>query len=312
MKSYRWVVVVFLAISVMIASMVGQSPAVDKASAKPAPLADRIASAAPDKPTAAPRKARKLVVFTFQPGYKHACTPAVSAAIALLGQRTGAWETTVTDDLAMMGPASLRQFDAVVLNNNCGPFFLPPGFAKLTAEQQKQAKAREAELRKGLEDFVRSGGGLVGLHSCLYAPDYATWPEGGEMIGGLVASHPWTKDIRVLLDDPGHPLCAAFGGKPFEIREETYEVKGPYSREKVHVLLRLDMTTVDPSKGSRKDGDYALAWVKSYGKGRVFYSALTHFEENLAQRPLLRFYLDGIQFALGDLEASMTPSAGAK
>ena len=52
--------------------------------------------------------------------------------------------------------------------------------------------------------------------------------------------------------------------------------------------------------------------MKGYGKGRVFYTALTHFEENLAGAALLRFYLDGIQFALGDLAADTTPSAKAK
>jgi len=34
---------------------------------KPAPLLDRVAAAAPDKPTAAPAKPRKLVIFTYPP-----------------------------------------------------------------------------------------------------------------------------------------------------------------------------------------------------------------------------------------------------
>ncbi len=274
-----------------------------------ADLAQRIAEAAPAKATASPAKPRRVLVFALSTGYRHSVTPRVSRTIELLGKKTGAYETTITEDASYFEPQALGKFDAVVMNNNCGAYFLPPGFAKLPEDKRKQAKLREAQLRKSLEAFVREGGGFVGIHSCLYTPDYADWPEYGELIGGLVPSHPWKQNIRILLDDPNHPLCAAFGGKGFEINEETYQVLGPYSREKVRVLLRLDMTSVDPSKGARKDGDYALAWVKAYGKGRVFYTALTHFEENLANPALLRFYLDGIQFALGDLAADTTPSA---
>jgi type 1 glutamine amidotransferase len=273
-----------------------------------ADLAQRIAEAAPVKATASPAKLRRVLVFTLSPGYRHAATPRISRTIELLGKKTGAYQTTITEDASYFEPNSLGQFDAVVMNNNCGACFLPPDFAKLPEDKRKEAKLREARLRKSLEAFVRDGRGFVGIHSCLYTPDYVDWPEYGELIGGLVPGHPWRQKIRVLLDDPNHPLCAAFGGKGFEINEETYQVLAPYSREKVRVLLRLDMTSVDPAKGARKDGDYALAWVKAYGKGRVFYTALTHFEENLADPALLRFYLDGIQFALGDLAADTTPS----
>jgi type 1 glutamine amidotransferase len=271
-------------------------------------LAERIAAAAPAKATASPTKARRVLVFTLSPGYRHQATPMVSRTIELLGKKTGAYETTITEDASAFEADNLKRFDAVVMNNNCGAYFLPADFGKLPKDQRKQAKAREARLRKNLEELVRGGGGFVGFHSCLYTPDYADWPEYGELIGGLVPGHPWTQKIRVLLDDPNHPLCAAFGGKPFEIHEETYQILAPYSREKLRVLLRLDMASVDPAKGSRKDGDYALAWVKEYGKGRVFYTALTHFEDNLANPTLLRFYLDGIQYALGDLAADATPS----
>ena len=303
MRDLTFVVVVVLIL------LAGHDAVLCAEAAGEAALAQRIAEAAPAKATASPAKARRVLVFTLSTSYRHSATPRISRTIELLGKKTGAYETTITDDASYFEPQTLGRYDAVVMNNNCGAYFLPPDFAKLSEDKRREAKLREALLRKSLEAFVRGGGGFVGIHSCLYTPDYADWPEYGELIGGLVPSHPWTQKIRVLLDDPNHPLCAAFGGKGFEIHEETYQVLAPYSREKVRVLLRLDMTSVDPKKGARKDGDYALAWVKAYGKGRVFYTALTHFEENLASPALLRFYLDGIQFALGDLAADTTPSA---
>jgi hypothetical protein len=62
----------------------------------------------------------------------------------------------------------------------------------------------------------------------------------------------------------------------------------------------------------RKDGDFALAWVKRHGKGRVFYSAIGHKTEIWWNPQILNFYLDGIQFAMGDLDADTTPSARAE
>ena len=62
-------------------------------------------------------------------------------------------------------------------------------------------------------------------------------------------------------------------------------------------------------KGTRKDDDYAVSWVRTYGQGRVFYCSLGHREEVLWNPLILRHYLAGIQFALGDLEADTTSSA---
>jgi len=185
--------------------------------------------------------------------------------------------------------------------------FLPPNVEKLPPEEQRVAKERDQALKKSFEEFVRSGKGLVGFHGALGA--FYKWPPYGEMIGGYFDKHPWVQKIRVKLDDPAHPLCAAFAGKAFELKEETYVFREPYSRDTARVLLTLDTTSVDAAKGGRKDGDYALAWIKPYGQGRVFYCAFSHFEENFLNAALLRFYLDGMQYALGDLEADATPSA---
>jgi type 1 glutamine amidotransferase len=58
----------------------------------------------------------------------------------------------------------------------------------------------------------------------------------------------------------------------------------------------------------RADMDFAMTWVKTYGKGRVFYCALGHQHELFWNPVVLQHYLDGIQFALGDLKADPTPS----
>ncbi len=272
---------------------------------------EKILAAAPDKAPAAPKKSRKVLVFSLTPGYKHTVIPATSASIEAMGKKTGAWETVISDDISCFEADKLAQFDAVVLNNTCGiapgrELFLPADLNKLPPEQKQAALDRDARLKKNFEAFVKNGGGLVGIHGSTGA--FHTWPTFGEMLGAFFQKHPWNQVVRVRLDDASNPVLAAFEGKPFEIKEETYEVRAPYSRKTLRVLLTLDTTSVDAKKGGRADGDYALAWIKTYGKGRVFYSAFSHYDQTWMDPKMVAFHLAGIQFALGDLDADATPS----
>ena len=107
---------------------------------------------------------------------------------------------------------------------------------------------------------------------------------------------------------PKAPLTAPFGGRGFRIADEFYELRAPYDRTKVRLLLEVDaarMKGVEKStkygKLQRTDDDYGLAWTKDYGKGRVFYSALGHYETTYMNPAMLAHFLAGIQYALGDL-----------
>ncbi|MCH6256298.1 ThuA domain-containing protein [Puniceicoccaceae bacterium K14] len=60
---------------------------------------------------------------------------------------------------------------------------------------------------------------------------------------------------------------------------------------------------------AREDDDYAVSWVQSVGKGRIFYSSLGHRHDIFTNSLILNHYLAGIQFAVGDLEADTTPSS---
>ena len=134
------------------------------------------------------------------------------------------------------------------------------------------------------------------------------------MMGGYFWGHPWrSRDtVTIKIDEPGHPLSAAFEGKGFEIKEEIYQFKDPYSRERLRVLLTIDLDKTPKKKGmKRKDNDYAVTWIRNYGKGRVFYCSFGHNNHIFWHPAILRHYLDGIQFALGDLEADATPSGAA-
>jgi len=122
------------------------------------------------------------------------------------------------------------------------------------------------------------------------------------------------RDLRrppsVKLDDPRSPINAPFEGKGFEITDEIYTFKEPYSREKLRILLSIDWENSGELKGAnRPDNDYALSWIREYGRGRVFYCAFGHMEPVWWNPKILAHLLAGVQYALGDLKADATPSA---
>jgi type 1 glutamine amidotransferase len=173
---------------------------------------------------------------------------------------------------------------------------------------------REEMLKKSLNDFVAGGKGLIGVHSA--TDTYAGWKEYNKMMGGAFVSHPWHQKVPVKNLDPSHAVNAAFGGKDFEIADEIYMFRDdtalPSDRR---FLLSLDMAKMgekDAGKGKRKTGTYPISWVASYGKGRTFYCSLGHREEIFWNPDVMKHYLAGIQYALGDLDADATPQADRK
>lgn len=264
----------------------------------------RIEAALPAKAFVTPRKPRRLLIFDLNVGYGgHASIATANTAFTLMGARTGAFETVVSRDPAVFESESLRQFDAVFFNNTVGNCFEDP------------------TLRQNLAEFVYRGGGLMGVHGTSVAftkwpGAIEDWPEFGIMIGTRGANHR-APDERVFirLDDPAHPVNQVFGGQGFDYRDEFFRVHEPYSRDRVRVLLSIDTEKTDLQQGpgygklERADNDFALAWVRGYGRGRVFYCGFAHNPYIFWDPKMLQFYLAATQFALGDLPAPTTPSA---
>jgi hypothetical protein len=244
------------------------------------------------------------LIFDLNVGYGgHSSIPTANTAFTLMGTRTGAFETVVSRDPAVFKPESLEKFDAVFFNNTVGNCFEDPA------------------LRQSLVEFVYRGGGLMGVHGTSVAftkwpGAIEDWPEFGIMLGARGANHKAnTEHVVIKLDDPTHPVNQVFGGQNFDYRDEFFRVHEPYSRDRVRVLMSIDTAKTDmtqtPSYGKveRADNDYALAWVRQYGRGRVFYCTIAHHPAVFWDPKMLQFYLAATQFALGDLPAPTTPSA---
>ncbi|RYD39601.1 MAG: ThuA domain-containing protein, partial [Verrucomicrobiaceae bacterium] len=84
-------------------------------------------------------------------------------------------------------------------------------------------------------------------------------------------------------------------------------LKAPYDSKAVDMLLRLDPEKSDMKVGGikREDNDFGVSWVRHWEKGRVFYCSLGHNHEMYWHPKVVRHYLAGIQWALGDYEAKV-------
>ncbi len=260
-----------------------------------AEVLDRIAAAIPARAAVAARKPRKLLVFWRADAILHkGGVPAANHALALLGKKTGAFEVHFSRDYEVFDRRVLSRYDALVLNSTAH-VVLP-----------------DAAKQQALLDWVGAGGGVVGIHAAIDTFKY--WPEGAEVVGATFGGHPWNPSgsWAVELAEPQHPLLRAWAGQDFKIKEEFYELADPYRRSDRRVLMTLDLS--DPATAGvkpihRTDKDFAVSWIKRHGAGRVFYGMFGHIADSSWDPRVLTFYLDGIQYVLGDL--ALPPEAAA-
>lgn len=262
--------------------------------------ADRagVEAAVPADAPAKPRKARKLLVIDLNVAYPgHNSIPAANLAVELWGKKTGAYTAVLDNNLDNLKYPKIREFDAIFLNNTVGQIFPDP------------------EIRASLMRFIREGGGLAGYHGTPHAS--MDWTEFGDMLGARGGSHrDFHEKTTLKIDDPKSPLTAMFRGQEFEWQDEFFRfTTPPYDRAKLHVLLSFDTQKTDMHQKpdcdicDRADNDIAVAWIRSYGRGRIFYATVGHLPTCFETPVMSQFFLAGIQFVLGDLDADTTPSA---
>jgi type 1 glutamine amidotransferase len=243
--------------------------------------------------TAAPRK--RLLVIGEEKGYRHEAVTHAMVTIERLGRDTGLWDTVIRTDTEALTKTKL-EYNARTLNDFDGIVFYTGG----TLEMDDQKKA-------DFMSFVHDDGkGFIGIHSA--AITFTQWPAYGEMLGGYYDEHPWnTFDAPIVVEDAAFPGMQSW--KPsFTLTDEIYQIK-MFSRANTRVLMRLDPSKLDLKnpRVHRTDQDFAVAWAKMYGKGRVFYSTLGHVEANWDRPEMQAMVTGAIKWVLGLVDADVTP-----
>jgi type 1 glutamine amidotransferase len=231
------------------------------------------------------------------------------ATIERLGRVSGAYVATIRTDMALVtkgevwgkgayakgGPkasraSTLDRYDAVLFYTN------------------GETDLSDAQKRDLLAFIGADGKGFVGVHSAA-ATAYG-WPEYARMLGAVFDNHPWkVTTARIIVERPDFPAMKGWS-TGMTVTDEHYQMRAaPYSRQNVDVLARLDPASLDLNNAGvrRSDRDFPVAWIKRYGKGRVFYSGLGHTEESWDDPRVQSMYLEGIRWVLGSGTGEVQP-----
>jgi len=242
-----------------------------------------------------PPHPKKLLAIGEEKGYRHEAVSHALATIERLGRENGLWDTTIRTDTEALTRKKL-EYNAPNLNNFDAILFYTGGSLEMDSQQK-------ADFLSFIHD---DGKGFIGIHSA--AITFTDWPEYGEMIGGFYDEHPWgTFNAPIVVEDPNFPGMSQWPAS-FILRDEIYQMRN-YSRDKLRVLLRLDAAKLDLANKNvhRTDRDFAVAWAKMYGNGRVFYSTLGHPVENWDRPDMQKMYVEAIKWAMKLEDASVTP-----
>ncbi len=239
---------------------------------------------------------KKILAIGEVKGYQHDSVSHALSTLEQIGHQTGLWDTYIRTDCELVTKQKLAAGNAKNLNYFDAVVFYTTGELDMN-DQQK------ADLLSFIKD---DGKGFVGIHSA--TDTFYKWPEYGDMIGGWFDEHPWgTFFAPVVVEDPNFPGMKAFP-KEFTIEDEIYQIKN-FSRDKVRVLMTLDANKLDMKnpRVHRTDRDFAVAWARNYGKGRVYYNTLGHRPETWDRPDFRECITQGIKWALGMVNADATP-----
>ena len=247
----------------------------------------------------------RVLVITATQGFRH--TEGINASIERLKavEPTSGMRFDFTEDPSSLNAANLAKYDVLFINNATLRIALPPNPDSATRQSARWPKTGDipgAITRDQLDaitSFVRNGKGLVAVHSAtdaLYgSADYR------EMVGGgLFRSHPFTREARVIIEDPKNASVAHMA--PSVMFREEYYYLDVNPRPTSHVLAHLDLTSVNDTTRT----DHPSTFVRRYGSGRVYVNLLGHFGETWRRQDHLDGILQGIRIAAGTVPADFS------
>jgi type 1 glutamine amidotransferase len=195
-----------------------------------------------------------------------------------------AWQAGLKAEFAKVFSAeSLRDFDGVIFLSTTGDLPVPDLAAFL--------------------DWIKSGKAFIGFHAA--TDTFKSSDAYCDMIGGHFAGHPWGAggEHAFVVHEPGHRVAAMFPER-FRWKDEIYQYDLRTKPENLRVLVSLDMQASHP----KEPWHVPVAWVRDYGKGRVFSTNFGHNDTTWKEPMFQKHMAEGIAWALGRFDAPAAPN----
>ncbi|GAA1713300.1 hypothetical protein GCM10009809_06800 [Isoptericola hypogeus] len=233
------------------------------------------------------------VLLFYKPNF-HASHVQARQAVRDLAEQLGTEysqpvEIQETEDPAAFTSENLATKDAVVFAQTGGVLF-------------------NVEQRAALEEYIRGGGGYMGLH-------YAGWSVGqsehdvnpfyARLVGAMSEGHPENPAVRpgrVVVKDTSHPLAQGLPAE-FTRSDEWYDwLVNPAPH--VRTILEVDET----SYGMGENGTtHPVTWCQEIDSGRSWYSGMGHEGTAYAEAPIRTQMKNGLAYSAGLLPADCSP-----
>jgi type 1 glutamine amidotransferase len=229
-------------------------------------------------------KEKKVLVFSKTAGFRHTAAIAVGkTAIQQMGSKNK-FKVDTTEDASVFTAENLKQYTAVIFLCTTG---------NVLNDQQQQA----------FEQFIRKGGGYVGLHSA--ADTEYDWPWFGELNGAYFKSHPKQQEAVFNVVDKNN-IATAHLPAVWKRFDELYNFK--WIGNDLHILITID----ENSYTGGGNGEYhPMSWYHEFDGGRGFYTALGHDNKSYEDPLYLQHVLGGIRYAMGE-NPQVKPASSAK
>ncbi len=213
----------------------------------------------------------KVLVFSKTAGFHHESIAVGIPAIIKLGHENN-FDVDTTTNSAKFTSANLKQYAAVI-------------FLSTTGDVLNDAQ------QKAFEQYIKSGGGYVGVHSATDT-EYG-WPWYGDLVGAYFKNHPKQQQATLNVVDRNF-IATKHLPAQWKRFDEWYNYK--YIAKGLHVLIKIDEKSYT---GGENGANHPMSWYHDYDGGRAFYTELGHTDESYADPLYLKHLLGGIQYAIG-------------
>jgi len=177
------------------------------------------------------------------------------------------WFVYPTEEGGVFNQEQLSKFDVVIFNNSTGRL--------LNDEQEKI-----------LEDYVNGGGSLIGIHG---AGDYSHhwgWYE-QNLVGSLFSHHslnPQFQEAEITLNAVADSLISQGLPAKWNHADEWYVFFENPRAKGFNVVYSIDGDKINPDgnlmwikdKNFGMGKDHPVAWYRTTGEGRTFYTSMGH------------------------------------
>jgi hypothetical protein len=216
------------------------------------------------------QQGRRLEILFLGDNGHHTPIERIPTLMAALGPK--GINFTYTDDLKDINTENLNKYDALMIYANWD--------------------AITPDAEKALLDYVASGKGVLPIHCASYC--FRNSSEYVKMVGGQFWRH--TMDsIRTKTLQPEHPIMK--GLKSFTAFDETYLHSQLMSDN--NVLAEREIKA-DQKKDRSNPSTEPYTWTRTYGKGKVFYTAYGHDERTWMQPGFQTLIYNAILWAVDE------------